>query len=107
MQQSSITDLLIALGLAHTDVIGRSGHESGTTIDTHEDKMSIAAGNCGGDEHLAHWSPDADVKAPKLDQLPTNVVHDMMDELFAMSKPMQAFLQGVNCTWFGVRVWHL
>ena len=93
LRQSSITELLIDPDLSYSDVLGRSGHESGTTIDTYQDKMNIATGIRGG-KKLAHWSADADVKVPKLDGLPTDSVYKMMDKLFTISVPMKRFAQG-------------
>lgn len=93
LRVATITELLVAPELSYVDVAQRSGHASGTHLDTYEDKMNIATGMRGG-KKLSHWSPGADVKVPKLDGLPTDSVYNMMDKLFTVSKAMAAFGQG-------------
>lgn len=101
-RQSSTTTLVMANGLDYTDVCGRTGHNSGTTIDTYQDKECIATGMRGGTV-LAGWKPDADVKVPKLDKLPNDSIYRLISKLFIISEPMKAFrkegdLHMVLCT---------
>ena len=93
LRQAAITFLLLAHSLSYTDVTGRSGHDSNTTVDTYQDKTNIATGMRAA-KLLAHWDPDADVKVPKLDSLPDSAVYDMMKCLFIISAPMKAFMKG-------------
>ena len=93
LRQAGITFLLLGHSLSYTDVTGRSGHDSNTTVDTYQDKTNIATGMRAA-KLLAHWDPDADVKVPKLDSLPDSAVYDMMKYLFIISDPMKAFMKG-------------
>ena len=77
---ATITEMLLARGLSYTDVTGRSGK---TTLDTYKDKHNISRGLRSG-MILAHWTPDADYKVPKLDT-PSDAVYGMLDKLFTIS----------------------
>ena len=91
IRQSTITILLLNRHLSYTDITGRSGHESGTELDTYGDKRCISTGLRAA-KILAHYSdPDAETKVPKLDLLPSDSVKRLLGKVFAVSEMMSAF----------------
>lgn len=95
LRVAAATFLLMTVGLNYTDVCGRTGHDSGTTVDTYQDKECIVTGMRGG-KALAGFKPDADVKVPKIDKLPNDSIYRLMSKLFIISEPMKEFRKEGN-----------
>ena len=89
VRKATITELLNDSSLNYTDVCHRSGHESGTTLDSYEDKRNISIGMRGG-KILAHYSASDNATVPTLNCLPADSVALLMKEMFSVSLP--AFL---------------
>jgi hypothetical protein len=88
LRKGSITELMTHQKLTGLDVCGRSGHSTGTTLDTYADKSFTVRGLRGG-KALAHYRDvDANIKVPRLECLgghTTTVVEALLDKLFVVS----------------------
>ena len=90
LRKGSITELMTHRSLTGLDVCGRSGHATGTTLDTYADKTFIVRGLRGA-RALAHFGDvDANIKVPTLECLgahAANAVEALLDKLFVVSVP--------------------
>jgi len=86
IRQAAITQILMDPYSTYTDCAGRSGHDSGTTIDSYEDKMNISIAIRGG-KLLANYRADAEFRVPSIDCLPSAAVERMEEKLFIIHLP--------------------
>ena len=69
LRKGSITQLQMTPGLTLADICGRSGHSTGTNIDSYTDKRNVMLGLRGG-KALAEWSDvNATVHVPRFECL--------------------------------------
>lgn len=89
-RRGSITELSTHRSIRGLDVCGRSGHETGTSIDSYLDKSFIVRGLRGA-KALAQWKDvEADIKVPRLECLgahTNDAVQDLLNNLFVVSVP--------------------
>lgn len=95
IRKGAITELSLHRNMDTLDVCGRSGHSTGTTLDTYMDKMFIVRG-LGGAKVLAHFrDPNTETKVPRLECLgvhTASAVEALVEALFVISLP--AFKSG-------------
>jgi len=88
LQRGSITELMMHRALNGMDVCGRSGHSTGTTLDSYADKTFIVRGLRGA-RGLGHYNDvDAITKVPRLECLGAHTagaVKELLDKLFVVS----------------------
>lgn len=90
LRKGSITELMTHRSLNGLDVCGRSGHATGTHLDTYADKTFIVRGLRGGKALAQFHDVDANIKVPTLECLGANVanaVEALIDNLFVISVP--------------------
>jgi hypothetical protein len=81
IRQAAITTMLMDPESTFTDCAGRSGHASGTQLDSYEDKMNIAIAIRGG-KILAGYRPNAECHVPSLNYLPSDDVARFEEKVF-------------------------
>ena len=86
IRKAAITTMLMDPDSSFTDCAGRSGHASGTQLDSYEDKMNIAIAIRGG-KILAGYKPNAVCHVPRLDCLPSDDVARFEDKVFINDVP--------------------
>jgi hypothetical protein len=87
-RRGSITELCSHHNIRTLDACGRSGHATGTTLDSYLDKSFIAKRLHGGKALTDFTDMDADIKAPQLECLGTHTalaVQELMKQLFIVS----------------------
>ena len=91
MRQAAITQMSIHPELGLFDTCARSGHSTGTTLDTYLDKNGIARGIRGAKGMAGYRFLDFDGKMPRLEclgfQASSRAVSDFVDKLFVVSIP--------------------
>ena len=85
IRQACITDCLLNKNLTFVDVCGRSGHATGTTLESYEDKNNISTGLRAAKALAHHDNVDAHVSVPKIDRLPSHETGKLFTHLFAIS----------------------
>jgi hypothetical protein len=92
-KRGAITELCTHRNIRGLDVTGRSGHATGTSLDSYLDKTYIVRGLRGGKALSNFKDIDADVKVPRLECLGAHTVaavQALISKLFVVSVP--AFL---------------
>ena len=89
-RRGSITQLCTHRSIRGLDACGRSGHATGTSIDSYLDKTFIARGLCDGKALGGFMDVDADIKVPRLECLGVHTevaIQELMKQLFVVSVP--------------------
>jgi hypothetical protein len=87
-RRGAITELCSHRNIQALDACGRSGHATGTSLDSYLDKTYILRGLRGGKALCKFKDIDADIKVPRLECLgahTADAVRDLIREMFVVS----------------------